>query len=214
MKKIYFSIFAIVSTLAISANVQAGPIYQASSVTATTGDFGGSSFALVNMINQSGLSAGYTSGVTDFASFVGGTIHNGLEGFSVGPDGQFSFDLGSVLSIDGLAFWASTNIGSVAGFDLYSDTDQIWGNGVGSLLGSFNALGGIGFDPAQIFSFASTSTQFLHIDILTTQGGIGLQPGIGEIAFRGASEVPEPASIAILGLGLAGLAFSRKKKSA
>ncbi|KGJ86900.1 PEP-CTERM sorting domain-containing protein [Colwellia psychrerythraea] len=210
MKNIYRSIFAIVVTVVISVNVQATPIHQASSVTATTADFGGS-FALVNMINQSGLSAGYTSGVTDFTSYTGSTTHNGLEGFSVGPDGQFSFDLGSALNIDGLALWASTNIGSLASFDLYADTDQIWGNGVGSLLGSFNALGGVGSDPAQIFSFAATSTQFLHIDILSTQGGIGFQPGIGEIAFRGASEVPEPISIALLGLGLAGIGFSRKR---
>ena len=209
----YRSIFGGICALVFSISVQAVPIYQAASVTATTADFGGA-FALVNMINQSGLSAGYTSGVTDFATVAGGTTHNGAgalnSGFSVGPFGQFSFDLGLVRSINGLAFWETQNSGSVLRFNLYADNDQNFANGVGSLLGSFTATAsGAAISSAQVFGFGAVSTRFLQLDIITTAGGS--QPGIGEIAFRGA--VPEPMSLALLSIGLAGLGFSRRKQA-
>ena len=213
MRQVKLIIAALLVIAPLAAN--AVPIHQAVSVTATTADFGGP-FALVNMINQSGLSAGYTSGVTDFATFAGGTTHDGggalNSGFSVGPFGQFSFDLGSVLTIDGLAFWETQNTGSVLAFDLYADTDQIWANGVGALLGSFLATADLlsAISSAQVFGFGSTLTQFLHIDILTTNGGS--QPGIGELAFRGAVAVPEPGTLALLGLGLIGMGLGRRRK--
>lgn len=197
-----------------AGSVNAVPIHQAVSVSASEGDFGGA-FSLVNMINQSGLSAGYTSGVSNFATFAGGTTHDGggaiNSGFSVGPFGQFSYDLGSALSLDGIAFWETQNSGSVLGFNLYADTNQNFGDGVGSLLGSFVATaGGTAISSAQTFGFSAVSTQFLHIDILTTDGGS--QPGIGEIAFRGTSTVPEPTSLALLCLGLASFGLKRKKR--
>lgn len=195
-------------------SVNATPIYQAVSVNASTSEFGGD-YALVNMINQSGLSAGYTSGVSDFATVAGGTNHNGgnalNSGFSVGPFGQFSYDLGSVLSLDGLAFWETQNSGSVLEFNLYADTNQNFGDGVGAFLGSFLATAsGLTTSSAQTFGFSAVSTQFLHIDIITTDGGAS--PGIGEIAFRGAMVVPEPSLLALLGLGFACLSLTRRKK--
>lgn len=195
-------------------SVNATPIYQAVSVNASTSEFGGD-YALVNMINQSGLSAGYTSGVSDFATVAGGTNHNGgnalNSGFSVGPFGQFSYDLGSALSLDGLAFWETQNSGSVLEFNLYADTNQNFGDGVGAFLGSFLATAsGLTTSSAQTFGFSAVSTQFLHIDIITTDGGAA--PGIGEIAFRGAMVVPEPSTLAIFVLGMIGLASRRFKK--
>ena len=86
-----------------------------------TADFGGP-FALINQINQSGLSAGYTPGVTGFDAFVAGTTHDGANalnsGFSVGPFGRFTYDLGGLVAINGIGLWKTQNSGSVLSFDL------------------------------------------------------------------------------------------------
>ena len=68
-----------------------------------------SGLAVTNATDQSGLSAPYTSGVTDFASYTATTTHNGGLGqfFGNGPfsAGNLDFDLGSSLSITSLALW-------------------------------------------------------------------------------------------------------------
>ena len=204
-----------------ASHAQAGPILGAlSSVTSPQGSFGGA-FDIVNAINQSGLSAGYTSGLTDFDAFVASTTHNATGSLNSGftgaqaPPGQFSLDLGALFTIDALAFWDTQNSGSLRSFNLYADDDQIFGNGVGALIGTFNATGGGFGGPqptlAQIFLFGSVSTRFLHVDVLTMEGGTNLVPGIGELAFRSAEAVPEPSSIALLLAGLLGLGLARRR---
>lgn len=202
--------------LAASTSLHA-TIIQPSAITASTADFGGG-FPLVNQINQSGLSSAYTAGVTDFDSYVAVTTHNGASavnsGFSDGPFGQFSYDLGSAILIDALGLWETDNSGSVASFDLYSDTDFLFGNGGTSLLGSFaaTAAGPTAASVAQVFSFAGVTTQFLHIDINTTAGGS--QPGLGEVIFRGSASsaaVPAPGVLFLLAIGMLGLTRVRRQ---
>jgi hypothetical protein len=171
----------------------------------------------------------YTSGVTDFDSYVASVTHNGsgagTSGFTAAsaPPGQFSFDLGISVEIDALAFWSTDNPGSVTSFNLYTDTDQDFGNGVGDLLGTFNpADGGIQPSLGQVFTFNSLNTQFLHIDVLSMASGTtDIKPGIGEVAFRdvtyrnGTSVVPIPAAVWLFGSGLLGLiGMARRKKAA
>ncbi|MCG8641479.1 MAG: PEP-CTERM sorting domain-containing protein [Desulfobacterales bacterium] len=214
--------FLLIFSLLACFNAQASTIL-GSSISSPQGNFGFPN-DLNNAVDQSGLSANYISGVTDFDTFVAGTTHDDTNSLNSGftsssaPPGQFTFDLGTTFTVDAFAFWEAANPGSLTGFDLYADTDSIFGNGGLTLIGNFNPTGG-GFgapqpSSAQVFGFSSTTTQYLHIDVLSIQGGSNLIPGVGEIAFRGSSPIPEPTTMLLFGFGLIGFAgVSRRKNS-
>ncbi len=201
-----------------AAPTHAGAILGATSVTSPQGDFGGSA-ELANIINQTGLSATYTSGITDFDTFTAATTHEDLSGTgftgteSSGPQ-QFTFDLGLMSLIDGLAIWNTASVGAITSFRVLYDTDADFGNGTsGELLGS-TPLGAAG--PAQVFSFGSVSTRYIHVEGLTS-----LEPpdyyGLGEVAFRsaGVSPIPEPSTLISGGIavGLMAVAGLRRRRT-
>lgn len=218
--KNWFAASIIVACIAAPCVAQAAVI-RGGTVSSPQGSFGGA-FDIQNAGNQSGLSQTYVSGTTDFATFVATTTHaspgSTNSGFTNSPSGfsspqQFTLDLGSTFTINGLAFWATDNVGSVSRFDLYSDTDANFANGGLTLLGSFTAVGSNGgLDPAQVFSFAATSSRYFQINALSAVGGTNLTDGIGELAVRqAAAVVPEPDVVSLIGLGLLGAAFSRRR---
>lgn len=200
-------------------------IIEPTAVTSPQGSISGQ--PLGNIINQSGLSSTYTSGVTDFATFTSTVTHSGSsnEGFTnshAGMPQQITFNLGAPATISAIAFWAANNIGTVTQFQLFADDDSNYSNGTSGQLGTTfsSAAGTGGANAAQVFTFASTTTQYVHLNVLNTQGGTNLYPGIGEVAFRsvgGSSAAPEPGSIAFLapsGLPVVGRVVRRRRKAA
>ena len=203
-----FSFSVIFASTSLSAEaVTMGAIIGPTSVSSPQGSFGGS-FALSNTIDQSGLSAGYTSGVTDFDTYTASTTHSGKvsnSGFTGqetnGPQ-QFTFDLGSLTTINKIAIWSVNEPGAPSNFELFSDNDADFNNGTSGTLLGFTALATPSDpQPAQVFGFAAKNTQFVHINAFNSQEPPDFY-GLGEVTFR---EVPEPLTIigsgVVLGFG-------------
>jgi hypothetical protein len=193
-----------VALFAIAPDAQAIGIIQGSTATsALTGGIGN----ITNITNQSGLSATYTSGVTDFDSFVADTTHSPSPANDFvfeGSSGVITFDLGASYTLDSLALWQ--NFLGVRGFNLYADTDADTGS-LGTSLGSFNAVDS---SYASVFKFSATPTQFIQMEI-TSNTGSNITV-LGEVAF--AQPVPwETDALPVIGSALffAGGVWAKRK---
>jgi len=204
-----------------SSGASATTIVSATSATASSSF--SSTFGIGNTIDQSGLSVGYTSGVTDFDTYIGSNISHDFS--PSGIDEWFSatditsvtiiYDLGLVLNIDRIALWNEDLSGFGTG-SIATSTDNV----IFTALTTINpVISGFGVDYfAQIFGFASTTAQFIRIDISgcpqVDNGFNGC--GIGEVAFSSVSAVPLPAALPLFGTGLAvmGLIGWRRKRKA
>lgn len=192
MKKQLFGTYSLIALsipaalFTIAPDAQAiGVIRGSTATTALTGIGGGTNVS--NITDQSGLSAAYTSGVTDFDSYLSTTTHNSgslsnVWGF-VGTSGVITFNLGASYTLDALALWplAPTSLAAIRGFNLYADTDADTGN-LGTLLGNFNAVAASSNPTAaQVFNFSATPTQFIQMEITNRNG---TSTGLGEVAFE------------------------------
>ena len=210
-KNIACWIFSLFIT-AMTGVVHAGPIIQASSVW-TDGDY--ASYPIENIIDQSGLSANYVSGVNDFDEYVSTTTASYQAGASeilgsnAGGLTDFYFDLGAVFSIDGLAIWNQWGSAALLSFDIYASADDSFDSR--TFLGSYSIANGPATVPGYSFLFEDTLTQFISIDVTANAGAPFTQ--INEVAFRQshAASIPEPAFIILLGIGIACLALIRRK---
>jgi hypothetical protein len=177
---------------------------------------GGSSVTFV--INQFGLSAPYTGGTTNFASYVAAApTHNSAIITNIWTSntgnvtGNFDFNLGSPYTVSRFAFWnlvASNQ--AVQGFDLLASLNPSFTNPVN--LGSFTATNaGTTFAaPVQAFSFAPTNAQFLRMRI-TSNFGNTQATGFGEATFGGVP-VPEPSSLALGAFAAVSGAFAWRRR--
>ncbi len=170
-----------------------------------------SSFAL----DQSGLSVGYTSGVTDFDTYFAGNPAHTLSGVnthflsSSSAPGTIDFDLGAVTALDGFALWNWHNSNGgvgVTSVSVFSSNDAAFT--------STTSLGTFGFSlvptTAQLVEFSSqASTQYVRLSL----SGNGNLIGFGELAFEQAeANIPAPPIYWLFGAGIFGLVSTIKRK--
>lgn len=214
-----FMLAAVVSVMCASAS--AGTIVSAIGATINAGGPGFGS--ITDTHNQNGLSANYVSGVTDFATFMAsGVTHTdvfaGFEWFSNVGNGTASvtYDLGAATNVTGMALWNEEAAG-IGSLNLLYSTDNITFTALASGLSPFNNPAG----PyrGEVFDFATVNARFIRLNMSACpqpSGDSRAFCAIGEVAFDNAgasSDVPEPASLALFGLGLAGLASLRRRRA-
>lgn len=213
---------------ATALSLVAGSAANATIVSAVAGTInsGGPGFgSLTDTFNQSGLSTGYVSGVTDFNTYIAsGPTHtisfSGFEWFSNSGTSSASvtYDLGSVMSIDALALWNEESSG-IGMLDLFGSTDGM----------SFFSLA-LGLSPtdhglspylADVFTFAATNLRFIRFDMSNCpQPNVGsfAACAIGEVAFRTADGdvIPLPAAgwLLLSGVGALSVARAKRRKAA
>lgn len=211
-------IAAIAVSALLGTGAQAAPGTIISAVAATVDTNGPGFGSIANTYNQAGLTSGYTSGVTNFDTYIAGDpqhtdIFACCEFF--GNSGtnslRVTYDLGSVTKIDRLALWNEESSG-IGLLNLLASTDGVTFT---SLLSGLTPTDNpVGSYLADVFSFAAISTRYVRFE---ASGCPQSNPGtfaacaIGEVAFR-AGAVPEPSSwmMLIAGFGLTGAAMRRR----
>jgi hypothetical protein len=188
-------------------------------VSATLTNFVPGGEPITQAINQSGLSAGYTSGVTDFDTYVAGepthtsTGAPGTTDFSGNASShdvsalQITFNLGSLYIVEEIAFW---NFGinttpALSEVDIQASVDELFLSPMS--LGTFQPSfpGGITQD-VQVYNSFSTTPAVQYIRFLNMENaGTSSSIAFGEVAF-GATAIPEARAWLTLGLVAVGAA--------
>ncbi len=169
-------------------------------------------FPLANAYNQNGLSTGYTSGVTDFSSYIASDPRHTSwfenDWIATSSTGYVILDLGAEYDLDQIAVW---NFGGPYGSTDYSTlqfTLEISADAAftsPTLVGTYNldVYGAPSTNPAQVFSFTSVTGQYVRLSGFVANAGGA--PALGEVAFgaQSTTSVPEPGAMAMLIGGLA-----------
>lgn len=189
-------------------------------------------FATENLINQSGLSSGFTSGTTDFDTYIGTAPTHTSPSSAVGGGylsanpgvtaGTIDFDLGAEYQLSRMVLWNDVDDGepddqAIASFTLFVSNDSAFASSTN--LGTFSPTE-ILTDPVQleVFDIIDGAGRYVRLSIHSTQSETPHLVNFGEFAFDAGSvtvnAVPAPGALAIFGLGLAGIGFARRRRAA
>jgi hypothetical protein len=213
------------AALGLANPAMAGIILGATS--ATINASGPGSGSIDDTFNQNGLLTSYTSGVTDFDTYIGANPSHsitfaGFEWFS--NDGtstaSVTYNLGVTQTIDALALW-NEDASGIGKLDLFYSTNGI----------NFSSLA-LGLSPiditdsspnylANIFGFSSVNAQYIRFDMSdcpqTSAGPAGFNGcGIGEVAFRQTdpTNIPEPTALSMAVLGFVSMRLTKRRQQA
>lgn len=224
-----FSAQSVASTIVAPIGAQATTTFSSSS---------GNDYSILHTIDQSGLSAGYVSGETDFDDyFAGNPTHTSL----ANGNEWFSRDYGRRTVASQTITYAFSALTSINGFALWNEefagigTTQLWwaaADGVFTLFDTIipadNAFGTSNY-LAQTFKFDDPIDMlFFRLVILNCPGPPPRQSsyrgcGIGEVAFSSnppgpvdnGPVVPLPAAFPLFGSGLGLFVWmGRRRKNA
>jgi hypothetical protein len=209
--------FAIVAGLAAAFSAtSANAAVILSPVSASASSELNANFDIGNTIDQSGLSGGFVSGVTDFDTFMGaGPTHSmvavAYEWFAMPPTNSaaISFDLGNVYSLDRVAIWNEELFGSPS-IAISTSADGITFTPLTTVAPTDHAASVANY-PADVFSFGSVDAQFVNLAIT----GCFVNCSLGEVAFSATpTEIPVPATLPLIAsaLGGFGVIMARRRK--
>lgn len=215
--RLTFLLITFLLLIIFSSSSGASTLITPGSVSSSEPEFG-SGYFLANIIDQSGLSANYTSGITDFASFTAtttsssaslqdntSTLHFGAEG---GMNFDFTFDASYTFS--DFALWNDTDSQGIGSFSLFSSSDSSFSS-LTLLTSGIATFGPQPPMPAQTFSFSPTDTQYLRLMATPISEQI---LNFGEVAFgANASPIPVPAALWLFGSALLGFIGLGKRKA-